>query len=70
MFFEARVFNGELSDWDVGHVTNMNNMVNGARSFNGDLSKWNARKVTRMQVVSLESIAWRCPCGMLEKSPT
>ena len=49
MFFQASAFNGDLSKWNVGQVTNMDNMFNGAKSFNQDLSKWNVRKVANMR---------------------
>ena len=49
MFFEASAFNGDLSEWNVGQVTNMDNMFNGAESFNQDLSMWNVGKVTNMR---------------------
>jgi surface protein len=37
---------GDLSEWDVSNVTNMNDMFAFAWSFNGDLSEWNVSKVT------------------------
>ena len=41
-------FNGDLSKWDVSHVTIADNMFNLAKSFNGDLSKWDVSRVTNM----------------------
>ena len=41
-------FNGDLSRWDVGQVTNMHGMFSGATSFNGDLSSWDVGQVTTM----------------------
>lgn len=32
---------GELNDWDVSNVKDMEFMFFGAKSFNGDISKWN-----------------------------
>ena len=46
--FHATSFNGDLSSWDVGRVTNMSFMFYGATSFNGDLSSWNVGQVTGM----------------------
>ena len=39
---------GEIGDWDVSNVTNMEAMFNGARSFNQPLNNWNVSKVTNM----------------------
>ena len=41
-------FNGDISLWDVGNVTNMQNMFCGSH-FNGDISSWNTSNVTNMQ---------------------
>ena len=40
-------FNGDISQWDVSNVTNMNNMF-GYSKFNGDISKWDVSSVTNM----------------------
>lgn len=40
MFSEARVFNGDISGWDVSNVTNMDYMFQNAQAFNQDLSGW------------------------------
>ena len=40
MFGGATSFNGDLSQWNVGSVTNMSSMFNGATSFNQDLNPW------------------------------
>ena len=44
----ATSFNGNLSQWDVSNVTDMNYMLKDATSFNGDLSHWDVRQVTDM----------------------
>jgi len=41
MFYDALVFNADVSKWDVSSVTDMSNMFNGARSFNHPLGAWN-----------------------------
>jgi len=46
MFYEARVFNQSIGNWNVSNVTNMANMFTNARIFNQDISKWNVGKVT------------------------
>ncbi len=40
-------FNGDISKWNVGNVTDMSGMFQGS-SFNGDISKWNVGNVTDM----------------------
>jgi len=37
--FNDSTFNGDISKWDVSHVTNMNGMFRWSK-FNGDISKW------------------------------
>ena len=39
---------GDISDWDVSNVTNMDTMFNSAESFNGDILDWNVSSVTSM----------------------
>ena len=48
MFEDARKFNGNISDWNVSSVTNMNQAFSGASVFNQDLNSWNVSSVTRM----------------------
>ena len=37
LFADATSFNGDLSSWDVGRVTDMSHMFHGATSFNHQL---------------------------------
>ena len=46
--FENTDFNGDISEWDVSNVTNMNSMFYGCKSFNQDISKWDVSNVTNM----------------------
>ena len=39
---------GEINNWDVSKVTNMNAMFQNATSFNQPLNNWNVSKVTNM----------------------
>ena len=48
LFFNKAEFNGNLSRWQVGQVTDMSYMFSGATSFNGDLSSWDVGQVTGM----------------------
>ena len=51
LFSNEAEFNGNLSSWDVGQVTDMESMFEGATSFNGDLSGWNVGQVTDMSLM-------------------
>ena len=44
--FSYTNFNGDISDWDVSKVTNMEFMFYGCRNFNQDISSWNVSNVT------------------------
>jgi gliding motility-associated-like protein len=48
MFFDARFFNGDVSNWDVSNVTNMAFMFAIALSFNRDIGNWDVSNVTNM----------------------
>lgn len=48
MFYDARLFNDDISNWDVSTVTNMSRMFADAYKFNQDLSSWNVSNVTDM----------------------
>ena len=41
-------FNGDLSAWDVGTITNMDSLFASCMSFNQDISTWNVSNVTSM----------------------
>ena len=40
MFYKATSFNQDIATWDVGKVTNMDEMFLNAKSFNQNLSSW------------------------------
>jgi len=46
MFNNARVFNGDISNWDTSRVTNMTNMFRDARDFDRDIGSWTTGSVT------------------------
>ena len=48
MFRDAKLFNSDLSKWDVSSVEDMSSMFSCAALFNGDLSKWDVSSVTNM----------------------
>ncbi|KAL3756833.1 hypothetical protein ACHAWU_001345 [Discostella pseudostelligera] len=48
MFFNATLFNGDLTGWDVSSITSMKSMFENALAFNGDLSSWDVSSVVDM----------------------
>ena len=47
-FFLKFSFNSDISNWDVGRVTDMTSMFLNAVNFNSDISNWNVGAVTKM----------------------
>ena len=45
--YELRNFNGDISQWDVSHVTSMDSMFKNSK-FNGDISMWDTSNVKDM----------------------
>merc|ERR1719174_2977525 len=58
MFRDAKVFNGDISKWDVSGVTNMNSMFRDAKAFNGDISEWNVSLVSNMNDIFFQATAF------------
>jgi len=48
MFYEASVFNSDVSNWDTSSVFDMAGVFDAASTFDDDLSLWNKHKVTMM----------------------
>ena len=48
MFGDARVFNGNISFWNVSQVTDMSHMFHSAYPFNQPLNNWNVSQVEDM----------------------
>lgn len=46
MFAKTRVFNQDISGWNVSNVTNMDHMFYSAQTFNQDLSGWCVSNIT------------------------
>jgi len=46
--FASSSFNGDISAWDVSHVTDMKSMFSGATAFNQTLNNWDVSSVTNM----------------------
>jgi surface protein len=58
MFVNAFAFNSDISNWDVGSVTNMSYMFRGPYSFNSDISNWNVNNVTDMSKMFFDASAF------------
>lgn len=54
MFFDASLFNGDISSWDVSNVTSMSSLF-GNTSFNQDISSWDVSNVTNMVQVFFDT---------------
>ena len=52
---------GEIRNWDVSNVTNMNYMFCEARSFNQPLNNWNVSKVTNMTAIFRDATSFNQP---------
>jgi len=46
MFYGAKSFNSNISEWKVHNVTDMNSMFYGAIEFTYDLSDWKVQNTT------------------------
>ena len=58
--FRDSEFNGDISNWDVSNVTDMNRMFQKSQ-FNGDISNWNVSNVVDCWAFSLDATAWTEP---------
>ena len=59
--FSASSFNGNVSDWDVSSVTDMNSMFYTASAFNGEISGWDVSSVTDMDGMFTAASAFNQP---------
>ena len=46
--YQFPTFNGDISKWETGQVTDMGNMFRGCSAFNQDIGSWNTAQVTSM----------------------
>ena len=61
--FQYSTFNGDISGWDVGSVTNMESMFNGATAFNKNIGAWNVASVTNMKSMFRNAYAFNQNIG-------
>lgn len=57
-FQGTSAFNGDVSAWDVGSVTDLSYAFYGATVFNGDLSGWDTSAVTSMKSMFYDATAF------------
>ena len=55
---KLEAFNGDISEWDVSKVTNMEGMFSGATSFNQDISKWNVARVININSMFFDATSF------------
>ncbi len=55
------IFNGDISNWDVSHITDMRYMFACAEEFNQSLNNWNVNNVVDMRVMFFQSISFNKP---------
>lgn len=63
MFAGSTAFNGDITRWKTGSVTNMVSMFSGASSFNQNISAWDVGNVTQMQFMFLNASPFNQPLG-------
>lgn len=51
MFYDATVFNSDISDWDVSNVVNMFGVFQWAIEFNQNINDWDVSNVTNMRAM-------------------
>lgn len=64
MFYNCKVFNQDLSTWDVSRVTTMNAMFTGCAVFDQDISGWNVSNVTSMEQMFSGAYTFNQPIGV------
>ena len=57
----AEIFNGNISEWNVSNVTNMEALFYNASKFNGDISQWNVSEVTSMGALFYNAVSFNQP---------
>jgi surface protein len=58
LFKDLKTFNEDISEWEVGEVTDMSFIFFGASSFNQDLFQWNTSSVTTMKAMFENALAF------------
>jgi len=73
MFWDAKIFNGNISNWDTRNVNNMygmfGNNTNPGNNFNKDISNWKTSKVTDMTNVFINATSFNSGAGAGASGP-
>lgn len=69
MFYDAGMFNANISGWDTSNVTDMNSMFRNAPYFIGaDIGRWDTSKVTNMKSMFENAMSFNADIGGWETS--
>jgi surface protein len=68
MFYRARNFNSNISNWNVSNVSDMSFMFYQADNFNGNLSNWNVSSVTNMEFMFTDNLIFNSNISMWDVS--
>jgi surface protein len=63
LFRNNKIFNQDISDWNVSNIENMGRMFQGALKFNKDISGWNVSKVIDMTGMFKNTTEFNCGDG-------
>ena len=63
LLFENTKYNGDISEWDVSNVTNMQGMFWNATLFNQPIGDWDVSNVTNMSYMFYQSYNFNQPIG-------
>ena len=67
-FANCKLFNADISTWDVSNVTNMTSMFYGATAFNQPIGSWDVSNVTNMTIMFYGATAFNQPIGSWDVS--
>jgi surface protein len=68
LFYNASVFNHDISSWNTSSVTNMNSMFFNATAFNQNLSGWNVALTPTRPSLTRDGFADGSPLALPENS--
>ena len=51
MFYKCKLFNQDISNWDVSNVKYMDGMFYKCEAFNQDISNWDVSNVSNMKQI-------------------
>jgi len=63
MFYNANIFNGDISGWNVSSLLNMGRMFARAYAFNQDIGAWNISNVNNMSETFFRAYAFNQDIG-------